>query len=491
MLRFFEHAIARGFVFACVSPTGVGASPAKLDGPVSPGKNATLQPGEAVVASPGQDLAAAAEATPQGKPLQYAAGQASFSNRHEQVAAAQKAAATEEEQLYMDDEKFEDLQEEIDEKTRKLKILRKKLKAADREMEELQSEFQDEKDDLLESLRAANQELKLYQQITARHCSEDLIQMYEADSVFNDDEDEWTLPKGLGLTQATSAGGSSSGSGGGQGSRGGKPPSGKGGKKPPRKGKENAKDAFGNDVPPSDIGGMSPPAGGAMDGQYNDIMDGSSSDEENGAPPPGRSGGSNGRRSKNAEYNDANYDQGGKYFTEDADEDRLQAGRRVLQDASALKNEMLSAFDAMGNIVLWGGEGGAGGGAAGGGGGGGGANLKNSGSSEDLGPRRAPHRLLGSGGGIGGGLPGLGQTMANQGALPLPGRGGFLDEIADMKAESAVAADAARFNQQQALAFGGPKKAMSDAEELLFVKELTGGQNGVGGNGGGGGKMTL
>ena len=42
--------------------------------------------------------------------------------------------------------------------------------------------------------------------------------------------------------------------------------------------------------------------------------------------------------------------QGGKYFTDDADRQRNDAGRRVLADASALKNEMLS------NLVLWGDE---------------------------------------------------------------------------------------------------------------------------------------
>jgi hypothetical protein len=88
-------------------------------------------------------------------------------------------------------------------------------------------------------------------------------------------------------------------------------------------------------------------------------------------------------------------DQAGKYYADPAESERLQAGRRVLGDASALKNEMLNAFN--GNIVLWGD-----GGPNSGGGGGLLSNgllgatqhntVKASGSSEDL-QRRAPHRL--------------------------------------------------------------------------------------------------
>ena len=66
---------------------------------------------------------------------------------------------------------------------------------------------------------------------------------------------------------------------------------------------------------------------------------------------------------------------GGKYFTDAADQQRQQAGRRVLSDASALKNEMLQ------NLVLWGEE-----------------DVKpfgdhsDSQADADFGPRRAAHR---------------------------------------------------------------------------------------------------
>lgn len=49
------------------------------------------------------------------------------------------------------------------------------------------------------------------------------------------------------------------------------------------------------------------------------------------------------------EFDDAEAE-GGKYFTDQADRERNNAGRRVLADATAMKNEMLS------NLVLWGAE---------------------------------------------------------------------------------------------------------------------------------------
>jgi hypothetical protein len=49
------------------------------------------------------------------------------------------------------------------------------------------------------------------------------------------------------------------------------------------------------------------------------------------------------------QFDDADTE-GGKYFTDAADRERNNAGRRVLADATAMKNEMLS------NLVLWGAE---------------------------------------------------------------------------------------------------------------------------------------
>jgi len=171
------------------------------------------------------------------------------------VAQAQQEVKKAEEQLYVDDEKFASLQEEVDEKTKKLEKLRKRLKSSLKEVQDLQSEFQDERDDFLETIRSAERELKLYTAIAQRHVSPDMLAMYEEQSTWDDDTEEWILPKApRGMEQA--------------GAAGGKPP------KPRKKPTENA------DMPPSDIGKASPTS--AEDAGYAaDIMgDGSGSDDE-------------------------------------------------------------------------------------------------------------------------------------------------------------------------------------------------------------------
>jgi predicted nucleic acid-binding Zn-ribbon protein len=52
---------------------------------------------------------------------------------------------------------------------RKLEKLRKKLKASQKEVQDLQSEFQVERDDFLETIRGAERELKLFTAIAKRY----------------------------------------------------------------------------------------------------------------------------------------------------------------------------------------------------------------------------------------------------------------------------------------------------------------------------------
>lgn len=52
---------------------------------------------------------------------------------------------------------------------RKLEKLRKKLKASQKEVQDIQSEFQVERDDFLDTIRGAERELKLFTAIAKRY----------------------------------------------------------------------------------------------------------------------------------------------------------------------------------------------------------------------------------------------------------------------------------------------------------------------------------
>ena len=72
----------------------------------------------------------------------------------------------EQERLYFDEEQ-DSLQDELVEKDRKLKKLRSKLRAAVAEIEDLQNEFVEEKEDLLDAMRSQERELRLYKAMYA------------------------------------------------------------------------------------------------------------------------------------------------------------------------------------------------------------------------------------------------------------------------------------------------------------------------------------
>ena len=320
---------------------------------------------------------------------------------------------------------------------------------------------------IAENIRLLKKEKELWYAVVQRHLSAETMQKYEELSQWDENEEMWTLPKDLVDGQGSNSQNTlhsedaSDGRNSGAKSRGKQKSSNESHR---RSGKENRGD---NKMPPSDIGGMSPTTGDAE--FHNEILGGGSSDDEMIPPTIGDINCGSGRQSSTEqEYEDPVV---GKYFSDQADVQRQNAGRRVLADASALKNEMMDLFN--GNIgmsvlfylahlhltqqllpVLWG---------AGEGPQGPAAPAVRKAKENDLGPRRAPHRL---GAGLGPAsrpkASNLGETFmlqfldtrirqqsASCAALPLPGRGGFLDDLADKAAESKIAADAARFNQQQ------------------------------------------
>jgi len=59
------------------------------------------------------------------------------------------------------EEQYSSLQEEIEVKTKKLKKLWNKYQAANREVQDLQEEFQREREDMLDTIRQLTRQLKL------------------------------------------------------------------------------------------------------------------------------------------------------------------------------------------------------------------------------------------------------------------------------------------------------------------------------------------
>ncbi|XP_037926069.1 osmotic avoidance abnormal protein 3 isoform X2 [Hermetia illucens] len=101
-------------------------------------------------------------------------------------------------------EHYSDIQHELKVKTDALKQCRMKVRALEREVSDLQSEFQLDRADYLETIRRLEKNLKFYQQIMdkalpilrkdGKYWDLDQIQ---ADSFWNDDSKKWRLPEDM------------------------------------------------------------------------------------------------------------------------------------------------------------------------------------------------------------------------------------------------------------------------------------------------------
>ncbi len=107
---------------------------------------------------------------------------------------ARELAEKEEANLQLE-EHFSSLQEEVDVKTKKLKKLWTKFQTASSEVEDLQSEFQQEKEGLLDTIRTLSRELKLKELIVANFIPDDYARSIEKRAQFNVEEGKWTIPR--------------------------------------------------------------------------------------------------------------------------------------------------------------------------------------------------------------------------------------------------------------------------------------------------------
>jgi kinesin family protein 3/17 len=93
------------------------------------------------------------------------------------------------------EENYASLQEEVDSKTKKLKKLWSKIEAVRDETNDLQDEFRNERDDLLDTIRLLNREISFKDTIIEHFIPIQEKQKMAARATFDEDTDEWNLRK--------------------------------------------------------------------------------------------------------------------------------------------------------------------------------------------------------------------------------------------------------------------------------------------------------
>ncbi|CAG7722936.1 unnamed protein product, partial [Allacma fusca] len=97
---------------------------------------------------------------------------------------------------------YDNIQEELRAKTDALKKSKQKVKALEREISDLHSEFQNDRTDYLETIRRQDQQLKLLQGILdkiqptiRRDCNYSNLDGIKSDAVWSDETQRWKLPE--------------------------------------------------------------------------------------------------------------------------------------------------------------------------------------------------------------------------------------------------------------------------------------------------------
>jgi len=100
-----------------------------------------------------------------------------------------------EEMNLMQDEKFSSVQEEVEQKTKKIKKLWGKYQGTKVEITDLQEEFQRERDDLLDDIRRLTGEIKLKNLIIDTHIPPDELEKIHERAVFDEASESWEIDR--------------------------------------------------------------------------------------------------------------------------------------------------------------------------------------------------------------------------------------------------------------------------------------------------------
>jgi kinesin family protein 3/17 len=112
----------------------------------------------------------------------------------QEIKLAKELAEKEEANLQLE-EHFSSLQEEVEVKTKKLKKLWLKFQAATSEAQDLQEEFQNERSDMLDTIRHLTRTMKLKDLIIANFIPEEFAKGIEKRAIWTEDEECWNVQK--------------------------------------------------------------------------------------------------------------------------------------------------------------------------------------------------------------------------------------------------------------------------------------------------------
>jgi hypothetical protein len=98
------------------------------------------------------------------------------------------------EDLLLIEHEYNDLQEEVNDKTKLLNKLRKKYKGALAEIQDLDSEHYNEKAELLDTIRTMDIDLGFYKAIVDILLNESNLYKIKSKSAYDDEKQEWDIP---------------------------------------------------------------------------------------------------------------------------------------------------------------------------------------------------------------------------------------------------------------------------------------------------------
>lgn len=117
-----------------------------------------------------------------------------IARREKELALAREVEAKEELNLNLE-EQYSSLSDEVAHKTKKLKKLYQKYKEVKGEISDLQSEFQEERNDLLQTIRDLDRQLKLKEAMVNNFIPPRYSQQMVDEAVWNEETEEWLLPE--------------------------------------------------------------------------------------------------------------------------------------------------------------------------------------------------------------------------------------------------------------------------------------------------------